>query len=104
LNFFIQIFALYISYSLIRFIAITLFAGGQSLKENVFMTLCAPKGITVVVITLTIIAMNIGGFNELVTYILGLILLSMIVATVTARHSKFFLGVEIEEEKPKKKK
>ncbi|MBW2994932.1 cation:proton antiporter [Candidatus Woesearchaeota archaeon] len=101
LTFFIQIFALFICYSIIRFIAVALFARAHSLKENVFIALCAPKGITVVVITLTIMAMNITGFKELITYILGLILLSMIVGTITARSSKFFLGVEIEEEKPK---
>jgi cell volume regulation protein A len=101
LYFFIQIIGLYICYSLVRFVAVVLFSTNHSIKENVFMSLCAPKGITVVVITLTIIAMNIPGFNNIITYILGLILFSMIAGTITARHSKFFLGVEIEEEKAK---
>jgi len=101
LTFFIQILVLFIGYTIIRFVAITLFSKELPLKESIFMALCAAKGISVVVIALTIISMNINGFVNTVPYILGFILLSMIVSTIAARHSKFFLGVEIEEEKPK---
>ena len=104
INFFMKILILFIFYTLIRFAAIMLFAKEAALKENIFLAFTAPKGITVVVVTLTIIAMNITNFAMLVTYILGLILLSMVTATIAARYSKFFLGVEIEEPKNGRRK
>ncbi|MBW3012378.1 cation:proton antiporter [Candidatus Woesearchaeota archaeon] len=97
--FFIQTILLFIAYTLIRLLGTTLSSRQSTWKESVFIALIGAKGIPVVVVTFTLIALNIAGFNVLVPYILAFVLLSMIVSTVAARFSKFFLGVEIEEGK-----
>jgi cell volume regulation protein A len=102
--FFAQILILLAIYTVIRLIAVAFLSRNLSWKEVTYMALSAPKGITVVVITLAVLAKDLAGFNQIVPYILGFVLLSMILATAAGRFSKFFLGIELEQPVPKKRK
>ena len=99
-GFFFLSFFLFVTYIMVRFIAIELSLKNLKLttKEKFFMALNAQKGIAVAVVAFTLSTLNIPGIELILNLIIAFMLYSIIISTVTIKLSGFFI-----EEKPTKK-
>lgn len=99
-GFFFLSFFLFVTYIMVRFIAIELSLRNLKLttKEKFFMALNAQKGIAVAVVAFTLSTLNIPGIALILNLILAFMLYSIIISTITIKFSRFFI-----EEKPTKK-
>jgi len=92
-GFFILSFFLFITYIMVRFIALDLSLRNMKLttKEKFFMALNAQKGIAVAVVAFTLSTLNIQGIELILNLILAFMLYSIIVSTITIKFSGFFI-------------
>lgn len=105
LDFFIKSSALFMLYTLVRFLAIHVsFMTEFNLKEKIFMSLTMPKGIAVSVIAFTLATSKISAISHLLNYMLVFILYSIIVASVTVKFSRFFIKAAVMKEEPSPEK
>ena len=98
IDFFIKSLGLFLIYLIIRFfaVAISLRKLKFNLKERIFMTLNAQKGIAVVVVAFSLANLGIGGIKVILNLTLAFILYSIILSTIVIRFSNFFVGVNTE--------
>jgi len=97
LEFFLKSILLFVLYLFIRFLAIvfSLRSMGFSIKEEIFMSLNAQKGIAVAVVVFSLANLNISGIETLLNLTLTFMLYSIILSSVILRMSKLFIGAEI---------
>lgn len=98
IDFFIKSLGLFLIYLIIRFfaVAISLRKLKFNLKERIFMTLNAQKGIAVVVVAFSLANLGIGGIKVILNLTLAFILYSIILSTIVIRFSNFFVGANAE--------
>lgn len=107
-EFFIKSFSLFLVFLFIRFVSIniTFIKEDYSLKEKIFMTLNAQKGIAVAVIAFTLFTRysektsflyNLQGVPEILNLILVFMIYSIIISTIMVRLSKYFIKSEIKQ-------
>ena len=98
--FFLKALVLFAAYLLIRFasVAVVFRKSGYDLKEQVFMTLATPKGISVAVVAFTLMNFNnpsgeafIPGIAPILSLTLVFMLYSIITSSITAKFAKSFL-------------
>ncbi len=99
LVFFLKSLLLFLAGVLARFIAVMIALHGSEFKfrEKVFMTLHAPKGIAVAVVTFAFAVLQLE-FNGLLTLMILFVVYSLLLGSMTDRLSKFFIKKEILEE------
>ena len=92
-GFFILSFFLFITYIMVRFIALDLSLRNMKLttKEKFFMALNAQKGIAVAVVAFTLSTLNIQGIELILNLIITFMLYSITVSTNTIKFSGFFI-------------
>jgi len=66
----------------------------REFKEKMFMSLNTSKGVAVATVVFILISMGIGN-KSLIDLGVLFILYSLVLSTVIAKMSKFFLGVEV---------
>jgi cell volume regulation protein A len=99
-TFMIQSIALFTLYLLIRFLAVQMsFIDEYNLREKIFMTVNAPKGIATAVVIFLLSTYDIPGLSQILDYGLAIILYSIVLATVIMKFTGFFFREQ--EEKPK---
>ncbi len=109
-DFIIKSIFLFIIFIIIRFLAIMLnFSHSDfTLKEKIFMSLNVQKGIAVAVVAFTLSMLFLDKTSALFTspdlttilnLTLAFLLYSIIISTVVVKLSKFFIGVEVKQEK-----
>lgn len=93
LEFFMKSVALFALHLLIRFFSIIFSLRGMNftLKEKIFMSLNAQKGIAVAVVVFSLATLNIAGMGVILNLALAFMLYSIILSTVVFRMSKFFV-------------
>jgi NhaP-type Na+/H+ or K+/H+ antiporter len=97
LEFFIKSVALFALHLIIRFSAIIFSLRGMdfTLKEKIFMSLNAQKGIAVAVVVFSFATLNISGMDVILNLVLAFMLYSIILSSVVFRMAKFFVeGIE----------
>ncbi|MBU0535685.1 MAG: cation:proton antiporter [Nanoarchaeota archaeon] len=97
-QFFVYSIGLFILMVIIRYFSILMaFRGQFSLRERLFMTLNAPKGIAVASVTflLTTFQAQIPDITKITDLTLAFILYSIIVSSIVARYSKYFIHKDI---------
>ncbi len=94
LEFFIKSSILFIFYLLIRFFAIVFSLRGMdfTLKEKIFMSLNAQKGIAVAVVVFSLATLNIVGMEVILNLVLAFMLYSIILSSVVLRMARFFVS------------
>jgi len=98
-SFFLQSISLFLIYVLVRYLAVHItFLHKRTQKEKIFMTLLMPKGIAIAVVAFTLTTYNINGIGVILNYMLVFILYSIILASVTARFSKYFIQTAVVKE------
>jgi len=97
-DFFIKSLVLFILYLLIRFISIVFSLRGMTftLKEKIFMSLNAQKGIAVAVVVFSLATLEIEGISLILNLSLAFMLYSIILSSVILRMVKFFIPNVIE--------
>ena len=94
--FVIKSLALFFIFLLVRLLAIHVtFWGEFSLKEKIFMTLNAPKGIAAAVVIFLLSTYTIPGLAQILDYGLAIIVYSIVLATIIIKFSKYFIQIEI---------
>ncbi len=109
--FYVKSCSLFIAYLFIRFVSIAMtFKNKQfKLREQIFMSLNASKGIAVAVVAALLINFNLKigngikfinlvGGKEILDYILLFIVYSIIVSTIAMKFSKYFIKEKVEPE------
>ena len=93
LEFFINSSMLFALHLIIRFSAIIFSLRGMdfTLKEKVFMSLNAQKGIAVAVVVFSFATLNISGMEVILHLVLAFMLYSIILSTVVFSMAKFFV-------------
>ena len=110
LNFIIKSALLFLIFILIRFFAITLSFSHTdfTFKEKIFMSLNVQKGIAVAVVAFTLSMLYLDktsvlfASSDLPTILhltLAFLLYSIIISTIIVKLSRFFIGVEVKQEK-----
>jgi NhaP-type Na+/H+ or K+/H+ antiporter len=101
LEFFIKSVVLFILYLAIRFFAIIFSLRGMNftLKEEIFMSLNAQKGIAVAVVVFSLATLNIAGIESILNLVLAFMLYSIILSSIALRMTKFFIKTGIKEVK-----
>ena len=95
-SFVIKSVALFFIFLLTRLLAIHVsFWSEHTLKEKIFMTINAPKGIAMAVVIFLLSTYDIQGIGTILDYGLVFILYSIILATAVIKFSKFFIQVEL---------
>ncbi|MBU2561861.1 MAG: cation:proton antiporter [Nanoarchaeota archaeon] len=95
-SFLIKSLALFFVFLLIRLLSIHIsFWSEYTLKEKIFMTINAPKGIATAVVIFLLSTYAIPGLTQILDYGLAFILYSIVLATVVIKMSRFFLQVDI---------
>lgn len=93
-SFFMRSIALFAVYVFVRYLALHLsFREGYTRKEKIFMTLTMPKGISVAVVAFTLTNYPLLGLSEILNFMLVFILYSVILATITAKFSSYFIKI-----------
>jgi NhaP-type Na+/H+ or K+/H+ antiporter len=93
--------ALFFVFLLIRLLAIHIsFWSQYTLKEKIFMTVNAPKGIAAAVVIFLLSTYAIPGLAGILDYGLAFILYSIILATFIIKFSKFFIQAELVQPAP----
>lgn len=96
LNFMVFSIGLFLIYLCARYFAVQMSFGREfSLKEKIFMTLDSPKGIAVAVVVFMLATRNVAGIGRINDLILAFMLYSIIVSSVVAKFSKYFIKMEI---------
>ncbi|MFC1690904.1 cation:proton antiporter [Nanoarchaeota archaeon] len=95
--FYLQSIGLFAIYLLIRFVSVYITLRNEyKIKQVLFMTLNVPKGIAVAVVVFTILAGSVTvGLETVLNVAMMFLVYSIILATVVARLSKYFLGTTI---------
>jgi cell volume regulation protein A len=96
-DFFIRSIALFLLYLLIRFFSIifSLRSMNFTLKEKIFMSLNAQKGIAVAVVVFSLATLEIEGIQTILNLSLAFMLYSIILSSVVFRIARFFVkGIE----------
>ncbi len=94
--FVIKSLALFFVFLLIRLLSIHIsFWGEYTLKEKIFMTINAPKGIAMAVVIFLLSTYAIPGLEQILDYGLAFILYSIVLATLVIKFSKFFIQQEL---------
>lgn len=88
----VSLFGIYI---LIRFSSIHLAFYEENIKEKVFMALNAQKGITVAVVTFMLMTIGIQGLSEILDLILMFMFYSIVLSTIVAKHSKYWIKTTV---------
>jgi cell volume regulation protein A len=93
LEFFIKSVILFALYLIIRFSAIVFSLRGMNftLKEKIFMSLNAQKGIAVAVVVFSFATLDIAGMDVILNLVLAFMLYSIILSSVVFRMSRFFV-------------
>lgn len=95
-TFIIKSVALFFVFLLVRLLSLHIsFWGEYSLKEKIFMTLNAPKGIATAVVIFLLSTYVIPGMSQILDYGLAIIVYSIVLATIVIKFSKFFIQMEI---------
>jgi len=96
LIFFIKSIVLFILYIGIRFCAIVFSLRGMNftLKEKIFMSLNAQKGIAVATVVFSLANLNIVGIESILNLILVFMLYSIILSAIVLRMAKLFIKIE----------
>ncbi len=94
LEFFIKSFGLFLLFIIIRYFAImfSLKDMNFTLKEKIFMSLNAQKGIAVAVVVFSLATLNIEGMSVILNLILAFMLYSIILSSLVFRMSRFFIS------------
>ncbi|MBW2972661.1 cation:proton antiporter [Candidatus Woesearchaeota archaeon] len=94
--------ALFFVFLLIRLLSIHIsFWSEHTLKEKIFMTINAPKGIATAVVIFLLSTYAIPGMASILDYGLAFILYSIVLATAVIKMPKFFIQVDIVKPAPK---
>lgn len=96
LEFFIKSLLLFVAYIIIRLSAINLafYNSSYTFKQKLFMTLNVQKGIAVGVVVFTLMTLDIPGSDIILDIILVFMLYSIILSTIIAKFSAYFLGIK----------
>ncbi len=96
LSFILPASLMFIVYLFIRFITIlALFFKDFDLKEKIYLTLNAPKGIAVAVVIFTLATKAVTGIGLILDLIFYFMILSIIISTIVTRFTKFFTKTEL---------
>ncbi len=68
-------------------------------REKLFATLNMPKGIAMAVVAFFFTGLDIPAVNNMLDYMLALMVFSLILSTIVTRMSEFFIEVNIQEAK-----
>lgn len=94
-GFLIKSILLFLSYLAIRWLSLrATFWNRYSWKEELFMTINAPKGIATAVVIFLLSTFPIPGLERVLDYGIMTIIYSVIASTIIAKYSKFFIDVE----------
>src|SRR3989338_9306297 len=96
IEFFMKSILLFSLYLFIRFFSIVFSLRGMNfdLKEKIFMSLNAKKGIAVAVVVFSLGNLGIEGMSTILNLILTFMLYSIILSAFILRASKFFIKTE----------
>ncbi|MBW2992631.1 cation:proton antiporter [Candidatus Woesearchaeota archaeon] len=96
-DFFLKSIALFALFLLIRFVSLNLafFRKEYNLKEKIFMTLSIPKGIAVAVVAITLSTFIVVQMKAILDLVLAFLIYSIIISTVIAKFSKFFIRTQV---------
>ena len=94
-SFLLKSASLFLILLFLRFIAIEISLSGYNFKEKLFMTLNAPKGIAVAVVVFLLATIAFTGMAEITNLILAILLYSIVLSSLVAKFSKFFIRTEI---------
>ncbi|MFO8016528.1 MAG: cation:proton antiporter [Candidatus Woesearchaeota archaeon] len=95
-RFFIFSIGFFIIHLCARYFAVLAsFRKKYSLREKLFITLNSPKGIAVAVVVFILATKNIVGMEEITDLVLAAMLYSIIVSSIVAKFSKYFIHREI---------
>ncbi|MFC1730503.1 cation:proton antiporter [candidate division KSB1 bacterium] len=87
---------LFIVYLCARYFAVQLtFGKAYHIKEKMFMTLNSPKGIAVAVVVFLLATREVPGIERINDLIIAFMLYSIVVSSIVARFSKYFIKTEI---------
>jgi len=96
IEFLVKSLIMFILYLIIRFLAVSLTFNNTNieLKERIFMSLTASKGIAVAVVVFTLLSYvdTLSGLKILLDLSLLFILYSIIVASITAKLNSYFVS------------
>ena len=94
--FFVRSLVLFLVFLLVRYLSVLIVTRKEefTIKEKVFITLNAPKGIALATIAFTLTTFDIAGISTILEVTLAFLLYSILLSTVTVRFSKYFLGAK----------
>ncbi len=88
---------LFMTYLIVRYISVTwsLKSLDLSLREKIFITLNAQKGIAVAVVAFSLTTINLFGLQTILNLTLLFMLYSIILSTFALKFSKYFVGFDV---------
>lgn len=100
-DFLIKSSALFAVYVLVRFLAVHIsFTTRYNLKEKLFMSFTMPKGIAVAVVVFSLAGYNLEGLANMLHFMLVFILYSILLASIAAKYSNYFIKADVVKEGP----
>lgn len=95
-GFFIKSLSLFALYLVVRYFAVHLtFKKDMPVKEKVFMTLNAPKGIATAVVIILLTTVGIVGLDNILDIGLAFVVYSIVLASIAVIFSRYFIHMEI---------
>lgn len=94
--FFIKSLSLYAVYLVVRYLAVHFtFKKDMPVREKVFMTLNAPKGIATAVVIILLTTVGIAGLETILDVGLAFVVYSIVMASIAVIFSRYFIHMEI---------
>jgi len=93
-GFFVRSLVLFIVFLLVRYLSVLIVTRKEdfTIKEKLFITLNAPKGIALATIAFTLTTLDIAGISTVLEVTLAFLLYSILLSTITVKFSEYFLG------------
>ncbi len=95
LGFFLKSISLFIIFLVIRFFSVQISLSEYNMKEKIFMTINAPKGIAVAVVVFTLATYSLEGISMILDLSLAFLLYSIILSSIVAKFSQYFIRAKI---------